>query len=101
MTVKNDKKVVCSYKNYACREAFCPFNVLHKTYESFSAFSDIPTESCLSILDMIADERFDRSLRVWMEAIFVKKDDMVFPREFAEAMERQAAEYRMRTIKDV
>ncbi len=92
IAIKKDKAVLCSYKDYACRERSCPFNVLHETKESFLAICDISTDRCLYIEDMIHDDKFDVTIRVWAEKVFVNKECRGLPPKAVEFVERMVSE---------
>jgi hypothetical protein len=92
IAIEYAERIPCSYKDYACKETSCPFNVGHVPIESFFALSDIPSDRCLYVIDMILDEKLDIVIRNWVKTVWVDKKRMDIPPEVTELIERKAAE---------
>ena len=86
--IKYSETVKCDHHNYGCKEASCPLNVLHVPSEPFFTVLDIPHSVCLYTLDMIANEKLDIAIRVWVEDVFVKKKRRSIPPEISKLLKR-------------
>ena len=86
------KRVPCSYHDNRCTESSCPLNVRFVPQEPFFAISDIPSDRCLLLKNVIEDEAQDVIVRIWVKDVFVDKKCGMIPPELAELIKRKAAE---------